>query len=381
MSNSIGKKLYRLNQNNVPTVWFVDIDDGTFVIHNGIVNGSLVERFVDESYESIEKRYKDKLNNGYVFKPDNITEAEFVKTLSQVRTDVNDVRKPMKAQPYVTGCMQFPVIGQPKINGVRCVAQWVSRKGTDLFDPDYEGFVLLSKEGHEYPVQHIIDQLNDIVKKEPYFKNYVYDGELFCANTKVAVIAGAARNVNNSIHHKLSFIMFDLSDIGDQVGRLLILDSVPVHHLGFYQNVNDITPSTVYKLSSTLIASNKQVLSYRDVAINNNYEGIILRDMNAEYGFGKRVKTMRKLKREMFDKFTIVDIVPRNESDGLPLFILRNDLNDNTFESSCNGSHGLQRSILENKAKYIGTTITVKYYERTENLIPFHTTVMLIDNE
>jgi len=385
MSN-IGRELYRKSIEGEVSYWSIQFSEhrGYLLIY-GSVYGSLVTKVLNETMPRIENRYLAKLNDGYVMKPLDVDVKEFIATLKDVRMDSNNRRKPMKAQPYRPGCMQLPAILQGKINGGRCTAEWVEEKGGDLFDPDYEGFALFSKEGHRLDVPNIVNYLNEVAKYRPEIKSRRFDGEVFAPNVKVASINGAARNRNNPINARLMFIAFDLSEDGEQLKRTEKLNIAPFSKLFIDRDINTEVTTFISKdvyvcqLSSTWIYNESDIAEARDKAIANNYEGIILRDPKALYGFGKRVKTMRKFKKELFGDFEILNIYPRNADDGLPMFLLKNDLNDGTFESSCNGTHPQQRKVLATKSDYIGKKISVKYFERTDLNLPFHTTVLITD--
>ena len=108
--------------------------------------------------------------------------------------------------------------------------------------------------------------------------------------------------------------------------------------------------------------------------INNGFEGLILRNPDAEYQFGKRNLSMIKYKKSTDGKFTIIDIYPEGiKRSNIPLFLLRNDINDSTFEVHVGGSHEYQESILKDKDNYIGKQMYVEYGERSGvEQVPFH---------
>lgn len=382
MKNLIGKRLYRLNQAGVPTFWCVLLKNTRYYIHSGLVNGNSTPILKNETEEALNKRYHDKLNEGYVLNHTLLSEDSFIKTLSNDRTTEQGYLKPMKAQPYKPGCMKFPVYVQGKINGNRGTPIHVKYQSQDMFDLGYEGFVFRSMGGEEYRINYLAALLNAAAKQNPYIKELSFDGELFIPKTKVATISGAARNPSNPLHSQLSFISFDLMNDEKQSSRLGELYATcenlfPMLHLDM--DINKITPN-IYILASTMIDKEEDVIPLRDIAIKNNFEGIILRDPSAYYGYGKRVKTMRKLKKETFKHFKILDIVPRNEEDGLPVFVLQNDITSESFESSSNGTHQQQYLALRYKADLIGSTILVRFYERTINDLPLHATVFLTND-
>lgn len=385
MSN-IGKEFYRKNQGDNYNFWTIQKEsDDYFVIH-GVVGKELQRHILKESIIKMETRCTAKLNDGYRIKPDGITTNKFLKTLGDIRTDINNRRKPMKAETYIPNSIDFPAYCQGKINGVRATAEWTIRKGTDLFDSDSEGFRFFSKEGHEYEVPHLSKYLNDIVanataEEAMLLKTRIFDGEIYKFGLTAPAIKGAAVNKLNPNHTTLCFITFDLAEEDTQQVRFENMGMFNKPIFPIVKINSNLSESTalpiVYQLETTILPNSLEVLSTRDVALQNNFEGIILRDMYAYYGFGKRVKTMRKLKKELYGTFEIVNIYPRNETDELPQFTLRNDINRDTFEISCDGTRTMQRNVLANREKYLGKKVKIKYYERTSAGCPFHATLLL----
>ena len=71
--------------------------------------------------------------------------------------------------------------------------------------------------------------------------------------------------------------------------------------------------------------------------------------------------------------FTIVDIIPETKRSELPVFILRNDINEECFNCSINESHVQQEEYLRRKYNYIGKKMLVEYRARSGvNQLPFH---------
>jgi len=60
------------------------------------------------------------------------------------------------------------------------------------------------------------------------------------------------------------------------------------------------------------------------------------------------------------------------------MLILKNDINDATFESVLMGDYDYQRQIMIDIDNYIGKYATIRYRERTGTVdkLPFHTNVL-----
>ena len=126
-------------------------------------------------------------------------------------------------------------------------------------------------------------------------------------------------------------------------------------------------------LQSWDVESITDATELRNEFIDYGFEGLILRNPSAEYQFGKRNQAMFKFKKVDDGKFIIVDIKSEHKRSDLPLFVLRNDINDELFECSINKPQDVQREILSNKENYIGKYMQVEFRARSGvNQVPFH---------
>jgi DNA ligase-1 len=116
------------------------------------------------------------------------------------------------------------------------------------------------------------------------------------------------------------------------------------------------------------------------VAVNQGYEGIMLRNYRGVYESGKRSNDLQKFKTMMDSEFAILDVMVA-KYDG-SVFLVRNDLNDRTFTVTL-GSMVQRAGYLANKELYIGKEITVSYQTRyKKTLLPqFPTGVAIRDYE
>ena len=83
---------------------------------------------------------------------------------------------------------------------------------------------------------------------------------------------------------------------------------------------------------------------------------------------------MIKYKRSTDGIFKIVEIKSEGiKRPDIPLFVLKNDINDSLFEVHVGGTIDYQKSIFKNKEQYIGKDMFVEYGERSGvESVPFH---------
>lgn len=291
------------------------------------------------------------------------------------RTDANNLSKPMKAQPYFkedgSVRIKFPCFGQSKLNGFRVMARWEKVKenvGT-LLETEVEKVVFRSKEGLRYDIlEHIEKEFTKEMFSTINIKGeqieIVFDGEMYIPNEILSEISSAVRKRNNKTE-KLKFYIFDIaiSEV-NQKSRLQFLDE-------FRTLLINNSCKNILTVNSIKINSNEEAQEFTDTCIKQGYEGAIFRDINAEYQFGKRPQTMVKLKRFQDKEFKIVDVVGGDNSPELGVFICVQE-QGLKFKVTPEGSQDIKKEYLSNKTKYIGKKLTVRFFERTKDNLPFH---------
>lgn len=291
------------------------------------------------------------------------------------RTDANNLSKPMKAQPYFKDDgsvrIKFPCYGQSKLNGFRVMARWEKVKenvGT-LLETEVEKVVFRSKEGLRYDIlEHIEKEFTKEMFSTINIKGeqieIVFDGEMYIPNEILSEISSAVRKRNNKTE-KLKFYIFDIaiSEV-NQKNRLQFLDE-------FRTLLINNSCKNILTVNSIKINSNEEAQEFTDTCIKQGYEGAIFRDINAEYQFGKRPQTMVKLKRFQDKEFKIVDVVGGDNSPELGVFICVQE-QGLKFKVTPEGSQDIKKEYLSNKTKYIGKKLTVRFFERTKDNLPFH---------
>lgn len=389
----IHKLFKKISDTTVLKYYVKSLPDGRVRIEHGQFLGKPIMQIVDSKLkkveDDIERRIKDKLKSGYI-EINYIDETRenlgmLLISLTTDHTGLYNNLLPMKAIPFEYGKVTYPRIGQRKYNGLRCVLRWEKyTTGSGLFKTEMEGAILRAKNGLKYILPHITNNLT----KEYFFVDgmeLIYDGELYIhgkalnyikASCPVEMENGTITKSENS-PGEVAFVMFDLS-IPEviQSDRLDILNTMYVSMFTKNLDLNAFRHT-----SSVFIHSDEQAENFRDRYIKMGYEGLILRDPDGEYQFGKRNSTMYKFKKPHETICTIVDIIEKSEtSDRVNIvFVLRNDINDNLFECTPIGDNDVKREYLIHKDKYISKACKVKYYERSGvNKLPYHANVIEI---
>lgn len=399
--------LYRKNNAEQPYRWSAELNtDKTYItVQYGIVGKATYT----DSYKVTQKdankellsRYNEKRKQGYIaiedvkdnsHLPPVEDDASFIAYLvaylpSYRNNENNGNILPMLAKTYTGNVWKKTsyMLGQWKINGLRCFI--TAYKGDTIFNPVRLKFQ--SREGIVWNTlttleDYLFDSLSADIIQNMLDDNWALDGEIYLPGYSVNEINHFVKDPND-IHNKLlQFWCYDIA-IPEMVQHKR--DNIRL----------DIKPFTVFDSKDKHLNNKKQLVilptyhicndadayAWRDKFIDLGFEGLILRNPDVDYQYGRRrVGYMEKFKAKTDGKFEIVDIQPERKRN-LPIITCRNDINDSTFETRFSMPHDKQEYILNHKEDYIGKFVFISYGERSGvEKVPFHIKeVSLIDAE
>ncbi len=270
------------------------------------------------------------------------------------------------------------MLGQWKIDGLRCIIG-ATDKSDDLFNPIT--LTYHSRTGEDWTnkmcwmdeilLPKISKELLDMMIEE----GACLDGELYLPGYSVNDINSFVKNTQLANHYKLQYWCYDIccENMSAEARinyRITNIDG-GIFDFNKYEHLNN--ENQLILLTSYTVNDFNKAIYLRNTFIEAGFEGLILRNPSAEYQFGKRNHAMFKFKKIDDGKFVIVDIKSEHKRSDLPLFILRNDINDELFECSINKPQDVQREMLINKDKYVGKYMLVEYRNRSGvSSVPFH---------
>lgn len=391
--------LYRKNNLEKPCCWraYLSSDGNNITVEYGIVGGNIrIETYAvtqKDANKELQSRYNDKRKQGYIafedIKDDNGRPPVRERTsllypyleayLPSYRTNENNGNiLPMLAKSY-TGKIwnKIPnMIGQWKINGLRC---FISGYRTD----DIFRSVRLKFQSREGLIWHTLTYLEDyLIDAIPQGfmlsmlnDNWILDGEVYLPGHTVNEINHFVKDPNCKENKLLQFWCYDIA-IQDMLQERR--SDIRTHSLGNVAHFNNIdehlnnTKQLVILPDYNVYSDNNAVI-FRDNFIRLGFEGLILRNPNVDYQYGRRrVGYMEKFKSKTDGKFLIVDIQSEQKRN-LPIITCRNDINDETFETGFSYPHVKQEEILRNKKDYIGKYVFITFGERSGIAqVPFH---------
>jgi DNA ligase-1 len=216
-----------------------------------------------------------------------------------------------------------PFYVQPKLDGVRLL---VSNKGC------------FSRTGK--PVQGV-EHLTRGLKDGEYL-----DGECYAPDKTFEEITSLFKTNPRD----LEFHVFDYFDLKHP-------------NLSFEERKKRVTVETF------LVKKKTDVKGYHDLFVNQGYEGIMIREASSIYEIGKRSNYLLKYKAFQTEEYPIIDVKEgTGREKGTAIWVCR--VGEHTFSAKPEGTIEVRRRFLEEKEKYIGKPLTVRFQNLTALGVP-----------
>lgn len=400
-------KLYRRNNNGMPTVWWASFnsDTNSIAVFYGLVRGNIRKEVYTvtqkDGNKELESRYNEKIKQGYQYlneicdmqdrppvEDENSLELfNFLNTyLPKDLTNGNsNLLLPMLAKTYSgnvwkkVSCMY----GQYKINGLRCIITAYTQN--DMFKPIRLRFQ--SREGIIWnTLENLSDYLLSIIPANiisDMIDGYVaLDGEIYLPGYTINQINHFVKDANCVENKLLQFWCYDIMMEGNQAHRNMYRYHIkkPTSFNSIKEHYNNKEQLII--LHNEYITNDNEAIDARNHFINLGFEGLILRNAKTNYQYGRRrANYMEKFKDAAEGDFIILDIYKEKKRD-LPILLCKNDINNEKFETRLSTSHIVQQEVLFDSQSYIGRTVHIEYGERSGvSRVPFHIKTVVINGD
>lgn len=400
-------KLYRRNNNGVPTVWWASFnsDTNSIAVFYGLVRGNIRKEVYTvtqkDGNKELESRYNDKIKQGYQYlneicdmhdrppvEDENSLELfNFLNTYlpKDLSNGNSNLLLPMLAKTYngnvwkKVSCMY----GQYKINGLRCIITAYTQN--DMFKPIRLRFQ--SREGIIWnTLENLSDYLLSIIPANiirDMIDGYVaLDGEIYLPGYTINQINHFVKDANCVENKLLQFWCYDIMMEGNQAHRNMYRYHItkPTSFNSIKEHYNN--KERLIILHNKYITNDNEAIDARNHFINLGFEGLILRNAKTDYQYGRRrANYMEKFKDAAEGDFIILDIYKEKKRD-LPILLCKNDINNEKFETRLSTSHIVQQEVLFDSQSYIGRTVHIEYGERSGvTRVPFHIKTVVINGD
>lgn len=400
-------KLYRRNNNGMPTVWWASFnsDTNSIAVFYGLVRGNIRKEVYTvtqkDGNKELESRYNEKIKQGYQYlneicdmhdrppvEDENSLELfNFLNTYlpKDLSNGNSNLLLPMLAKTYngnvwkKVSCMY----GQYKINGLRCIITAYTQN--DMFKP-----IRLRFQSREGIIWNTLENLNDYLLSiipaniiRDMIDGYVaLDGEIYLPGYTINQINHFVKDANCVENKLLQFWCYDIMMEGNQAHRNMYRYHIkkPTSFNSIKEHYNN--KERLIILHNKDITNDNEAIDARNHFINLGFEGLILRNAKTDYQYGRRrANYMEKFKDAAEGDFIILDIYKEKKRD-LPILLCKNDINNEKFETRLSVSHIVQQEVLFDSQSYIGRTVHIEYGERSGVArVPFHIKTVVINGD
>lgn len=400
-------KLYRRNNNGMPTVWWASFnsDTNSIAVFYGLVRGNIRKEIYTvtqkDGNKELESRYNEKIKQGYQYlneicdmhdrppvEDENSLELfNFLNTYlpKDLSNGNSNLLLPMLAKTYSgnvwkkVSCMY----GQYKINGLRCIITAYTQN--DMFKP-----IRLRFQSREGIIWNTLENLSDYLLSiipvniiRDMIDGYVaLDGEIYLPGYTINQINHFVKDANCVENKLLQFWCYDIMMEGNQAHRNMYRYHIkkPTSFNSIKEHYNN--KERLIILHNKYITNDNEAIDARNHFINLGFEGLILRNAKTDYQYGRRrANYMEKFKDAAEGDFIILDIYKEKKRD-LPILLCKNDINNEKFETRLSTSHIVQQEVLFDSQSYIGRTVHIEYGERSGIArVPFHIKTVVINGD
>ncbi len=392
--------LYKRNAKGEPIFWKIEISSpSSLSVSFGIVGKSVhyatiaAPKNVNTAYNSYinEKRkegYKE-LKDLYDNAPESLSNEDLLNYLRTYLPKFN-THEDGKFIPMLCKTLQDnkpfekgSYFGQWKINGERCII--TASKTNDLFANTKLHY--RSREGVDwtnklsYLDDFIIPKINGYVLAMMIEEGVGLDGELYLPGYNINEINSFIKNTELPQHYQLQYWCYDLCiENMPAIARQKLLSSMNKYDIFISKDIHLNNKNVFHAIPSYTIDNIQEAVEIRDKFISYGFEGLVIREKNTEYQFGgKRNNAMLKFKKKEDGLFDVVDIKP--DKRGLPIFTLKNDLNNELFDATINLPQNKQMLYFEIKDAVVKNgKALVEFRERSGvKQVPFHAKIIKIN--
>jgi DNA ligase-1 len=349
-------KLYKIDTKGKTRVWWIEYDNEKYRTHAGIDGGKIVasgwmypeaKNVGRANATTIEQQVEAELVAEYTKKRN---QGKYHITSHDAKLQGASFHECMLASKYDSAKhTQFPYYSQPKLDGVRCL---ISKDGMQ----SRQGKPILS-------APHILEALQPFFAKHP---DAVLDGELYNHDLKdnfekiISLVRKTKPTAEDLEESKklIDYWVYDcLMDI-DYIKRLRSLRNA---------FLDGNFPAHVTLVPTSPIENEHDIETMLGSYLEQGYEGQMLRVPNSPYE-GKRSKYLIKHKEFEDEEFKIVSIEEGKGNWAGAAKRIEIRLKDGTTQhSGIRGSYETLVDLLNNATDYIGTDVTVRYQNKTED--------------
>lgn len=269
---------------------------------------------------------------------------------------------PMKAMDLEAGRLRikYPAVVQPKIDGLRLWTHWDKKTNKPFFE---------SRQGKPYPKEfknylpEIYDEFNLLFNKNPKLKTWYLDGELVQFNTPPTKLRGfIVRELTNQLKNTKVIIFDGVNTLNPNQSFKSRFDELTK----IFKNKTVINKMKNIELILTEKVNNwDEIQTKFEEYLETGFEGIVVRNLNAPYIYGKGSYDVLRSKPIFHQEFEIKGFIEGSGADKGTVIWILSCLNDpkRSFRARPMGTREQRKKAFKMADKFIGKKILVKYYQ------------------
>jgi len=251
----------------------------------------------------------------------------------------------------------YPAHIQPKLDGVRCLAQ-----------RDEDGqIVLTSRQGKPWNIPLVASQLDEWLED-----GMTLDGELYVHGESCQRVTSWAKSSDpngKSYKPESSQLVYHIYDIPVIDGDESLTWEERANRMYVPHVIQE--SDNVAIVDGIIVDNEAEMWTQYKLYMSEGYEGAILRAFDGQYLWGYRSAGLLKVKKFQDAEFTVASARDgKGKMEGCVIFLCGNDLTDGTFECTMKVPMAERRLMYEQRDQYIGRKLTVRFFDRTDDQIP-----------
>lgn len=365
------KKLYKRDNTGNIRVWWAEINEGSYRLHSGQLEGKLITSDWtscvgknvgrsnattnnEQARAEVDSLYTKKKKRGYTEDPKAIDQVKKALVGVMLAHDYADHKHKLN---YDKG-----IYCQPKLDGIRCIARpdglW-TRKGEPILT-----------------VPHIAENIIPICIEY----NYVFDGELYNHDLRddfneIASLVRRQKTDEKQRAKVRDIVQYHTYDLVDQG---MCFNDRRYYLRDLFKHNNRINEDFIKRVTTSRCKNPSDLDILYEHFVEEGYEGQMVR-MNTPYEF-KRTASLLKRKEWVDDEFKVLDIFEgKGNRSGMVGSVLFKTKEGKEFTAALEGTNATRKQVLADKHLFIGCVATVKFFHYTPDGKPRFPSVKYIE--
>lgn len=308
----------------------------------------------EQAVSELQSKMQKKIDEGYL---PSVKEAQdFESGLPMLAQDYFKSGHRLKWKPHLP-------LKQYKLNGIRCLARKVK-----------DSVSLISRTGKDYT--KVLSKHTALMNglKEFMYNGQTLDGELYVHGWTLQRIAAATKKFRPDTE-QLQFWIFDApNDRSHNAERYDILRGQFERKCGtiaFDINLPHPAEFPLVLVTADRITSESTLEKLHNDAVLAGFEGLILRNADALYQYGKRTADLLKYKKFKDDEFEITgyydEVQTINEVKYQCIVFICKTKEGVEFHCRPRGSLSQRQEWWKDRKNFMGKQLTVRYFELTDD--------------